>query len=204
MTNSFIRELISRIEGIKPSQVFVLVDSHTEQFCLPILAGFFKTKVDYKTLVMPAGEANKTIETAQNLWSQLANYGADRDSLLINLGGGVVTDMGGFVASTYKRGIRFFNIPTTLLAMVDAAIGGKTGVDYEGVKNMVGTFAQNSGLSIHADFLKTLPESELRSGFAEVIKHGLIADRHYWQRAQEAWQSKNMEEIISISKNTYH
>ena len=122
----------------------------------------------------------KTIETATQLWEILSEFVTDRKSLLINLGGGVITDLGGFVASTYKRGIKFINLPTTLLGMCDASIGGKTGIDHQFLKNIVGTFAEPEMIFVYPEFLKTLPFEELRSGFAEMLKHGLIADEKHW------------------------
>ena len=129
---------------------------------------------------MAAGEENKNLKTCEALWNELSFLGADRDSALINLGGGVVTDLGAFVASTFKRGIDFYNIPTTLLSMVDASVGGKTGIDLGFLKNQIGTIQQPQEVIIDSDWLSTLPSKEIRSGFAEMLKHGLIASPDYW------------------------
>lgn len=168
------------IQESKPSKIIILVDENTHEFCLPVVLGNLETEIPFEIIEIEAGEDLKTIETATQLWEILAEFEADRKSLMINLGGGVITDLGGFVASTYKRGIRFINIPTTLLGMCDASIGGKTGIDHHFLKNIIGTFAEPEHIFVFRDFLKTLPFSELRSGFAEMLKHGLIADQKHW------------------------
>src|SRR6185436_16812852 len=161
-------------------KIFVLVDEHTRALCLPLISERIPVLQSAVVLEIKSGEENKSLETAQQLWSQLTALDAGRRSLLINLGGGVVGDVGGFVASTFVRGINFINIPTTLLAMVDASTGGKNGSNFSGLKNQVGTFTRPDAVFISPSFLKTLPENELRSGFAEVIKHALIADKEKW------------------------
>ena len=165
---------------LKPSKIIVLVDENTHEYCLPILLGNLQTEIPFEIIEIEAGEDLKTIETATQLWEILADFEADRKTLMINLGGGVITDMGGFVASTYKRGIRFINLPTTLLGMCDASIGGKTGIDHNFLKNIIGTFAVPEQIFVFPEYLKTLPFPELRSGFAEMLKHGLIADEKHW------------------------
>ncbi|MFS4428222.1 3-dehydroquinate synthase [Chryseobacterium sp. S90] len=164
------------------SKIFILVDENTHEYCLPILLGNMETDLGFEILEIEAGEEMKNIQTANQLWEILTEMQADRKALVINLGGGVITDMGGFVASTYKRGIQFINIPTTLLSMCDASIGGKTGIDLMHYKNMVGTFAFPEQIFIFPKFLETLPFKELRSGFAEMLKHGLIADKNHWDQ----------------------
>ncbi|MCJ7936105.1 MAG: 3-dehydroquinate synthase [Chryseobacterium sp.] len=164
------------------SKIFILVDENTHEYCLPVLLGNMETDLGFEILEIEAGEEMKNIQTANQLWEILTEMQADRKALVINLGGGVITDMGGFVASTYKRGIRFINIPTTLLSMCDASIGGKTGIDLMHYKNMVGTFAFPEQIFIYPKFLDTLPFKELRSGFAEMLKHGLIADKAHWDQ----------------------
>lgn len=168
------------LETLKPSKLFILVDENTHEHCLPTLLGNLVTKIPFEIIEIEAGEELKTIETATQLWEILAEFEADRKSLMINLGGGVITDLGGFVASTYKRGIRFINLPTTLLGMCDASIGGKTGIDHHFLKNIIGTFAEPEQIFVYRDFLYTLPFAQLRSGFAEMLKHGLIADHKHW------------------------
>lgn len=157
------------------SQVFVLTDENVAPLWLPELKHWLgcESAVD---IVIKAGEGNKTLRTAQLIWRRLLRHQADRDAVLVNLGGGMVTDLGGFVASCYQRGIRFVNVPTTLMGMVDAAIGGKTGVDFSGFKNQIGTFADPLEVLISPIYLSTLPERELLSGLAEMLKYGFIAD----------------------------
>ena len=155
------------------SAVFILCDEHTRQYCLPLMAA----ALPYVHIInIQSGEQHKTLATCAQIWSALTERHADRKALLVNLGGGVICDMGGFAASCYKRGISFVHIPTTLLAMVDASVGGKKGVDFDGYKIQVGLFSEAKEILICPDFLKTLDERQLRSGFAEVIKHYLIAD----------------------------
>lgn len=153
---------------------FILVDSNTHLHCLPALQTACSNLRDVEVLEIEAGEDAKDFEVAASLWQAMIELGADRNSCLICLGGGVVTDLGGFVASTFKRGIPFIHIPTTLLAMVDAAIGGKTGINVGLYKNQAGTFAQPQAVVIDPRWLSTLPYTELRSGYAEMLKHALI------------------------------
>ncbi|MBD8081658.1 3-dehydroquinate synthase [Chryseobacterium caseinilyticum] len=163
------------------SKIFILVDENTHEYCLPLFLGNLETEISFEILEIEAGEEMKNIQTANQLWEILTEMKADRKALIINLGGGVITDLGGFVASTYKRGIQFINIPTTLLAMCDASIGGKTGIDLMHYKNMVGTFSFPEQIYVYPKFLETLPAKELKSGFAEMLKHGLIADKKHWE-----------------------
>ncbi|MGB0279511.1 MAG: 3-dehydroquinate synthase [Flavobacteriaceae bacterium] len=160
------------------STIFVLTDTNTQAHCLPV----FKQHATFKftELHMPAGEEHKHITTCVSLWENLSELGADRKSLLINLGGGVVTDLGGFVACTFKRGIDFINIPTSLLAMVDASVGGKTGIDLGPLKNQVGVIEEPKMVLVDTNFLATLTENEYRSGYAEMLKHGLIQEPAYF------------------------
>lgn len=161
------------------SKTFVLVDGNTINFCLPLF--FEKTRIsDFSLIEIPFGERSKNIDTVQKIWSQLVENHADRNSLLINLGGGVVSDMGGFAASCYQRGIDFINVPTTLLSMVDAAVGGKTGVDFQGLKNQIGLFSNPMAVYVDTDFLLTLPVREQKSGLAEMIKYGFISDKSFF------------------------
>jgi 3-dehydroquinate synthase len=162
------------------SVVFVITDSNTSQHCLPYFLAQLATETAIEIIEIEPGESNKTIETCVEVWHALTELSADRKSLIINLGGGVVTDLGGFVASTFKRGIDFINVPTSLLAMVDASIGGKTGVDLGNLKNQVGVINNPVAVLVDTIFLETLPAEEMRSGLAEMLKHGLIADRGYW------------------------
>lgn len=165
---------------LKPTQLLILVDENTHEHCLPTLLGNLETEIPFEIIEIEAGEEMKTLETAAQLWEILTEFETDRKALMINLGGGVITDMGGFIASTYKRGIPFINIPTTLLGMCDASIGGKTGIDHQFLKNIIGTFAHPEQIFVFPEFLQTLPFEELRSGFAEMLKHGLITDESHW------------------------
>jgi 3-dehydroquinate synthase len=174
-------QLNQYLNELQPSQLLFLVDENTHEYCLPHVLANLETTVPFEIIEIEAGEDLKTIETATQLWEILAEFKTDRNALMVNLGGGVITDLGGFVSSTYKRGIKFINIPTTLLAMCDASIGGKTGIDHAFLKNIVGTFSNAEAVFVYPDFLKTLPFEELRSGFAEMLKHGLIADETHWQ-----------------------
>ena len=166
----------------RPSKIFLLADKHTNECCTPIVLSVLATDIPLEIIEIEAGEPHKHIDTCTQVWYALSELGADRKSLLINIGGGVVTDLGGFVASTYMRGIPFINIPTSLLAMVDASVGGKTGVDLGALKNLVGVINNPKGVLIYPDFLATLPTEELRSGMAEMFKHGLITDESYWHK----------------------
>ena len=173
-------QLNNFITDLKPTQLLILVDENTHEHCLPTLLGNLETEIPFEIIEIEAGEVMKTLETAAQLWEILTEFETDRKALMINLGGGVITDMGGFIASTYKRGIPFINIPTTLLGMCDASIGGKTGIDHQFLKNIIGTFAHPEQIFVFPEFLQTLPFEELRSGFAEMLKHGLITDAKHW------------------------
>ena len=174
-------ELNNYLKTTKPSKIFVLVDTNTHDYCLPkFLERIESGDIPLEVMEMPNGEEHKSIDICTGVWEALSEYNADRKSLLINLGGGVVTDLGGFVASTYMRGIPYINIPTTLLAMVDASVGGKTGVDLGVLKNQVGVINEGQMVGVDTSFLDTLPQNEMISGFAEMLKHGLIYDEAYW------------------------
>ncbi|REG86100.1 3-dehydroquinate synthase [Winogradskyella sediminis] len=169
------------IKTVQPSKIFVLVDSNTHDYCLPkFLQRVESGEIAVEVMEMPNGEEHKSIDICTGVWEALSEYNADRKSLLINLGGGVVTDLGGFVASTYMRGISYINIPTSLLAMVDASVGGKTGVDLGTLKNQVGVINEGEMVGVDTSFLDSLPQNEMVSGFAEMLKHGLIYDESYW------------------------
>ncbi|MGY0392415.1 3-dehydroquinate synthase [Bizionia sp. KMM 8389] len=164
------------------SIIFILVDQNTHNSCLPQFLQQLETTLQIEIIEIEAGETHKTIETCVGVWNVLSELGADRKSLMINLGGGVVTDLGGFVASTFKRGMKYINVPTSLLAMVDASVGGKTGVDLGHLKNQIGVINTGEMVLIDTAFLQTLPENQLRSGLAEMLKHGLIFSRDYWNK----------------------
>lgn len=164
------------------SKIFVIVDSNTEEFCLSKFLPCLATDLAIEIIEFEAGEPNKNIETCVEVWNVLTELGADRKSLVINLGGGVVTDLGGFVSSTFKRGMDFIHIPTTLLSMVDASVGGKTGVDLGNLKNQIGVINVPKMVLIDTQYLETLSKDEMRSGLAEMLKHGLIYDKVYWEK----------------------
>jgi 3-dehydroquinate synthase len=164
------------------SNIFIIVDSNTNAVCLPKLLPYIATELTIEIIEFESGEINKNIETCIQIWNVLTELGADRKSLIINLGGGVVTDLGGFVASTFKRGIDFINIPTTLLSMVDASVGGKTGVDLGSLKNQIGVINTPKMVVVDTSYLETLSQIEMRSGLAEILKHGLIFDKEYWKQ----------------------
>lgn len=166
---SYLKELLDTEKAI------ILCDTNTK-VCLELLNLVCPSTVGLSVIEMPAGEEHKRLKTCEKVWYELTELGADRKTVLLNLGGGVVTDLGGFVASTYKRGIRFVNIPTSMLGMVDAAVGGKTGVDFGVLKNMIGTFKQPEAVLMDSNFLKTLPAREYKNGLAEVLKHSFISE----------------------------
>lgn len=166
----------------KYSKIFVLVDENTNTHCLPIFLANLATEIEIEIIEIEVGEEHKNIETCMQLWQALTELGGDRKSILINLGGGVVTDLGGFVACTFKRGIDFINVPTTLLSMVDASIGGKNGVDLGQLKNQIGIIREPKAVIVIPSFLETLSQLEMRSGLAEMLKHGLIYDKKYWNK----------------------
>ncbi|WP_018669390.1 3-dehydroquinate synthase [Bacteroides gallinarum] len=155
-------------------KLFILTDEHTHRLCLPQLRGIPALK-DAAEILIGAGDIHKNLETLASVWQSLSEQGATRHSLLINLGGGMVTDLGGFAASTFKRGIAYINIPTTLLAMVDAAVGGKTGINFNGLKNEIGVFSPAASVLLETEFLRSLDAHNFFSGYAEMLKHGLIS-----------------------------
>ncbi|MDQ3191528.1 MAG: 3-dehydroquinate synthase [Bacteroidota bacterium] len=167
------------------SKIFILVDENTMNFCLPELISRVEKFKKAEIIETESGEENKTIDICIQMWKALTELKADRKSLIVNLGGGVLSDLGGFTGSTFKRGLHYINIPTTLLAQVDASIGGKTGIDLDNLKNQVGLFSNPKAVFIYPPFLNTLSKKQILSGFAEVIKHSLIADKNYWELIKE-------------------
>ena len=163
------------------SKTVILCDTNSHEHCLPLMAENLPSLTDYEIIEVEPGEENKNLDTCRSLWEALSDMHADRRTLMINLGGGVVCDMGGFTASCYMRGIDFINVPTTLLSQVDASVGGKTGVDLGGLKNIVGLFSLPRMVVVNPLFIQSLPQKEVLSGFAEMIKHGLIRDRRHWE-----------------------
>ena len=172
-------ELTEAIAECEHDRIFVLVDETTNKLCWSLVKDYLCLK-DAQTIVIGATDRRKNLDTLVHVWESLQQGKATRHSLLINLGGGMVTDLGGFAASTYKRGINFINIPTTLLAMVDASVGGKTGINFGGLKNEIGVFNDAEFVLLDTNWLRTLDEENIRSGYAEMLKHGLIADDTMW------------------------
>jgi 3-dehydroquinate synthase len=170
------------LKETKYSNLFIITDSNTNNYCLHKFLPYLETDLTIEIIEFEAGEINKNIDTCIEIWKVLTELGADRKSLVINLGGGVVTDLGGFVASTFKRGVDFIHIPTTLLSMVDASVGGKTGVDLGNLKNQIGVINIPLMVLIDTQYLETVPQNEMRSGLAEMLKHGLIFDKNYWEQ----------------------
>lgn len=164
------------------SSLAVICDDNTEKDCYPLVKPHLPPHIKIR---IPAGETHKTLDYAQKIWKILTKKEFDRKSAVVNIGGGMIGDLGGFVAACYKRGIDFIQVPTSLLAMVDASVGGKTGVNYEGFKNQIGAFHNPAAVFLYPEFLKTLPEAEVRSGYAEMLKHGLISDAAHWSEVCE-------------------
>ena len=173
------QSLTQAIDEVKHDLLFVLCDETTERLCLPVVSDFECMK-NAQRIVIPATDTHKTLESLSHVWSELQRMGATRHSLIVNLGGGMVTDLGGFAASTFKRGISYINIPTTLLSMVDASVGGKTGINFGGLKNEIGVFNNARSVILDTTFLQTMDHENLLSGFAEMLKHGLINNEQMW------------------------
>lgn len=188
------------------TSVFILVDTNTHQHCLPSFIQGVDGLDSVEILEVEPGEGSKDIEIAANLWLSMAELNVDRKALVLNLGGGVVCDLGGWVAANYKRGIDFIHVPTSLLAMVDASIGGKTGIDLGGIKNLVGSFSSPIAVVSETSFLNSLAQREWDSGYAEMIKHALIADEEMWKELQNIFPNehekvkKYIQKAIQIKK----
>ncbi len=181
------------ILNLKFSKIFIIADENTKHYCSSYLFKKHEFETTPETIIIPVGEVHKNIDTCLKVWETLSEKGADRNSLIINLGGGVVTDLGGFVASTFMRGISFINIPTSLLAMVDASVGGKNGVDLGHKKNQIGVINLPEMVILDTEFLKTLPQEHIISGLAEMLKHGLIHSKEYWESIKNADISKKID-----------
>ena len=171
--------LTAAIAEVRHDHLFVLVDDTTERLCLPVISSFECIK-PARTIVIGSTDANKTLDSLSHVWAELQRMGATRHSLMVNLGGGMVTDLGGFAASTFKRGIPYINIPTTLLSMVDASVGGKTGINFGGLKNEIGVFNNAHSVILDTEFLRTMDRENILSGYAEMLKHGLIDCEEHW------------------------
>ena len=178
------KALSDAIAACPHDKLFVLVDETTEQLCLPVIAGG-SCMQEAQRIVIGATDTHKTLDSLSHVWAELQRMGATRHSLLINLGGGMVTDLGGFAASTFKRGLAYINIPTTLLSMVDASVGGKTGINFGGLKNEIGVFNNANCVILDTTFLRTMDGENLLSGYAEMLKHGLISNEQTWAEVLE-------------------
>ena len=179
ISNDLQQALSNAIAECPHDKLFVLVDETTHQLCLPVIAGF-DCMQEAQCIVIGATDTHKTLDTLSHVWAELQRMGATRHSLLINLGGGMVTDLGGFAASTFKRGLAYINIPTTLLSMVDASVGGKTGINFGGLKNEIGVFNNANSVILDTIFLQTMDQENILSGYAEMLKHGLISEEKMW------------------------
>lgn len=181
MSKCLDKELNSIVRSYNPDKIFIIVDKTTKKYCLPVICDFLSLEHAEIIQIGPT-DTNKNLETLAFVWKELSDKKATRHSFIINLGGGMVTDLGGFAASTFKRGLKFVNIPTTLLSMVDASVGGKTGINFNGYKNEIGVFNNSESVLIDTNFLKTLDSDNICSGYAEMIKHGLISNEQMWSK----------------------
>jgi len=186
------------LESFWDNGVYVLVDEHTEQDCLPYLYSRIARLEESAVIRIPSGEEHKDLRTCEYIWQELLRCGASRNSILINLGGGVITDMGGFAASSFKRGMDFVNIPTTLMGQVDAAIGGKTGIDFRNIKNQIGLFVDPRAVIVDPAFLRTLSKREFISGFAELVKYALISEDEGFRLTVGRVEAGDMEGIAEL------
>ena len=195
-------ELCKIVQKYPAGKAFLLTDQTASGFCLPLIQPVVD-EFSIKCATISSGEGNKNIQSVIQVWDFLSNNGADRKSLLINIGGGMLTDLGGFAASTFKRGLDFVNIPTTLLAQVDASLGGKTGFNFNGLKNEIGVFMEPNSVIINTRFLKTIDRENFLSGYAEMLKHGLIRSREHWDELlafdMENIDYEALQKIISHS-----
>lgn len=178
-TENIETDLKKELSGYAPNQIFMLSDSNTQTLCLPVIRGL-KCLSEAHFLSIPAGDDHKNIENLAKVWQFLSQEGATRKSILINIGGGMITDLGGFAAASFKRGIPCIHIPTTILAAVDASVGGKTGINFNGLKNEIGAFHLPKTVLFYAPFFKSLDRQNLLSGYAEMLKHGLLSNTGYW------------------------
>ena len=179
IADSLEQTLTQAVGECEHDRTFLLADETTQKACVPLIAGFDCLK-GAQTIIIGATDTHKTLESLAHVWEELGKSGATRHTLLINIGGGMVTDLGGFAASTFKRGINYINIPTTLLSMVDASVGGKTGINFRGLKNEIGVFNNAASVILDTQFLRTLDQENILSGYAEMLKHGLISNKKMW------------------------
>jgi len=197
--NTIFRSISIFLKKKKFTSHVIICDENTIQYCLPLLLSKCPQLNTAHIIEIESGESSKSLEFCSHIWQTLLENGADKNSLVINLGGGVVSDLGGFCASTYKRGISFINIPTTLLSMADASVGGKTGIDFSGIKNSIGTFSQPVAVFIYPAFLDTLPERHIKNGFAEILKMALIMDLKFCKELRNSSIEKNKIKMLQKS-----
>lgn len=201
-TNDLDTALNNILDAVQYNKLFVITDSNTQKCVLPRL----KTNKHIANAVnvnIEAGDVNKNIDSLVSVWKQIGENGGTRKSVVVNLGGGVITDLGGFAASTFKRGIRFVNVPTTLLSAVDAAVGGKTGINFGGLKNEIGVFNEATDVVISTAFFDTLPQDELKSGFAEMLKHGLLKGENEYNSLIDYDFAKNdLTELLQLLEDS--
>ena len=199
MSQNLEEVLTAAVADCEKDRLFILTDETTKALCLPVVEGFGCLK-GAQIITIGATDTHKTLDSLSHVWEALGEGGATRHSLLINLGGGMVTDLGGFAASTFKRGINYINIPTTLLSMVDASVGGKTGINFRGLKNEIGVFNNAATVILDTQFLKTLDAENILSGYAEMLKHGLIDSESHWGELVSFGFERNSEERIGNSE----
>ena len=202
------QELAMAISECEHDKLFVLVDETTEKKCWPLIKDFLCLR-EANLITIKADDTNKTLESVSHVWSELQRMRATRHSCMINLGGGMVTDLGGFAASTFKRGIDFINIPTTLLAMVDASVGGKTGINFGGLKNEIGVFNDSKFVILDTHFLQTLDRENILSGYAEMLKHGLISNEKMWAELigfmdESLWFMDDSQDKLNVGHTIGH
>lgn len=203
--NDVAARLDQLIERLSPQGVYIIADVNTDRLVVPRLRAESRYLAEAPSIVVKDGDINKNLESLSLIWKQLGTLGASRHSLVLNVGGGVVTDMGGFAAATFKRGVRFINVPTTLLSAVDASVGGKTGINFNGCKNEIGVFAESEAAVISTIFFDTLPREELLSGYAEMLKHAMIDDSRTLARllgydiAAEGYEPERLLELLRES-----
>jgi len=200
ISQHFEQSLSQALTDCSYDRLFVLVDETTKRCCLPVLTSTFNVqRLTFNVITIGATDQHKTLDTLSHVWSELQRMGATRHSLMINLGGGMVTDLGGFAASTFKRGIHYINIPTTLLSMVDASVGGKTGINFGGLKNEIGVFNNADCVILDTEFLKTLDQENILSGYAEMLKHALISNEKMWaEHIQYSPLTSNLSPLTSM------
>lgn len=201
-SNDIAGSLKQVLDSMSYNKLFVLVDTNVNHFVMPELSNA-ECLSDAEIIVMKSGDMNKNLTTVADIWKQLGDKGATRNSVLVNIGGGVVTDLGGFAASTFKRGIRFVNVATTLLGAVDAAVGGKTGINFNGLKNEIGAFNEAEAVIISTVMFKTLPVEEIKSGFAEMLKHGLLSEKESFSKLLNYdFNKRNDDELLDLLEHS--